>query len=408
MTTHRQSRLTRTLHFVDLHPDVRLISHSRATPSLKDQAKRSPEDPLCSPLASTMVQRAIIDSHVHLWPESASNESGHSWMTPGMPLAKQHILPDYYQASRQDTAEHGNVAVDGVVYVETDRHYETPSDKLIDWASNPLDEVKFVSKIVDGEYGERDSRMLLGIVLWAPMDQSPDVLQDWLHLAEEAAGPEAWKRVKGFRFLLQAIHDRDKFKHLVLSDDFAANLKILGQRGFSFDIGVDQHSGGPWQLEIVYTAMQRAHAEVPDEQKVTFIINHLCKPDFSNATTPDHEDADYYRWTQSIEKMSHMLSTYIKLSGAFSELPKRPTASTDVASQIKPWVERVVTHFGPERMMFGSDWPVCNVNGPSDGSPWVTWTSTVEKLLEKLVQPDERHHVWRTTAIEAYKLQLKD
>jgi L-rhamnono-1,4-lactonase len=354
-----------------------------------------------------MASRAVIDSHIHLWPESASNENGHSWMKPGMPLAKQHILPDYYQASRQDTTEHGDVTVDGVVYVETDRHYETPSEDLADWASNPLDEVKFVRKIVDGGYGERDSRMLLGIVLWAPMNQSPEVLKEWLHLAEEAAGPETWKRVKGFRFLLQAIHDQDKFKQLVLGDDFAANLKILGQRGFSFDIGVDQHSGGPWQLELVYTAMQRAHAGMPDEQKVTFIINHLCKPDFSDITTPDHEDPDYYRWTQSIEKMSRMSNTYIKLSGAFSELPNRPTASTDVASQIKPWVERVVRHFGPRRMMFGSDWPVCNVNGPTDESPWETWTRAVEKLLGGLVEPDEQHHVWRTTAIEAYRLHLE-
>jgi len=323
-----------------------------------------------------------------------------------MPLAKQHILPDYYKASRQTATEHGDVKVDGVVYVETDRHYESPSENLADWASNPLDEVKFVSNIVEGGYGEHDSRMLLGIVLWAPMNQPPEVLKEWLRLAEEAAGTETWKRVKGFRFLLQAIHDQDEFKQLVLGDDFAANLKILGQRGFSFDVGVDQHSGGPWQLELVYIAMQRAHEGVPGEQKVTFIINHLCKPDFSNDITQNHESTDYYRWTQSIEKMSHMSNTYIKLSGAFSELPKRPTASTDVAFQIKSWVGVVIRHFGPKRMMFGSDWPVCNVNGPSDESPWVVWIRVVAKLLDELV-PAEQHHVWHATAVEAYRLSLK-
>lgn len=324
-----------------------------------------------------------------------------------MPLAKQHILPDYYKASLQDTIEHGDVTVSGVVYVETDRHYKTPSENLADWASNPLDEVKFVSKIVDGGYGQRDSRILLGIVLWAPMNQPPEVLKEWLCLAEEAAGPETWKRVKGFRFLLQAIHDQDEFKQLVLGDDFVANLRLLGQRGFSFDIGVDQHSGGPWQLELVHVAMQQAHEGFADEQKVKFIINHLCKPDFSNDTTQNHESADYYRWSQSIENMSHMSNTYIKLSGAFSELPKRPTASTDVASQIKPWIEVVIKHFGPKRMMFGSDWPVCNVNGPTDESPWVAWMRAVGQLLDDLVQPAEQHHVWHTTAVEAYRLSLK-
>jgi L-rhamnono-1,4-lactonase len=66
----------------------------------------------------------------------------------------------------------------------------------------------------------------------------------------------------------------------------------------------------------------------------------------------------------------------------------------------------VITHFGSKRMMFGSDWPVCNVNGSTDESPWVLWARTVGKLLEELVEPAEQHHVWRTTAIEAYKLQL--
>lgn len=320
-----------------------------------------------------------------------------------MPLAKQHILPDYYEASQQ-TSTTSETKVQGVVYVETDRRYESPTGSLSEWARNPLDEVKFVRSIVEGEYGERDSQMLVGIVLWAPMNQPPEVLQEWLHLAEQAAGRATWKRVKGFRFLLQAIHDESKFKDLVLGADFAANLKTLGQRGFSFDVGVDQHSGGPWQLEWVYMAMRRAHAGLEDEEKVTFIINHLCKPDFSNSTTAEHESIDFYRWTQAIEKMSHMSRTYMKLSGAFSELPQRPDARSDVAAQIKPWVEHVLKHFGPARVMFGSDWPVCNANGPEDESPWVIWTDTVERLLTSLVAVEEHERIWRGTAIEAYEL----
>jgi len=325
-------------------------------------------------------------------------------MTPGMPLARQHILSDYYLASEQDSSASGDVEVDGVVYVETDRRYNAPSGNIASWAENPLDEVRFVRSIVEGKYGERDSRLLRGIVLWAPMDQSPETLQQWLRFVEEAAGTETWKRIKGFRFLLQAIHDQEKFKALVLGEDFAANLKILGEHGFSFDLGVDQHSGGPWQLELVYMAMQQAHEGVPDDQKVLFVINHLCKPDFSNVTNPDHEDIDYYRWKQSIEKMSHMSRTYIKLSGAFSELPERPTSKTNVATQIKPWVQHALKHFGPSRVMFGSDWPVCNVNGPENGSPWVLWTTTVEKLLDDLVEITEQERVWSGTATEAYRL----
>lgn len=321
-----------------------------------------------------------------------------------MPLAKQHILPDYYEASHQNANGRGNTKVDGVVYVETDRRYDSPSQDLSHWARNPLDEVKFVRSIVEGEYGEQDGRILRGIVLWAPMDQPTETLREWLRLAEQTAGAETWKRVKGFRFLLQAIHDQDKFKALVLSEEFAANLKVLGEHGLSFDVGVDQRSGGSWQLELVYMAMQSAHEDVPDGQKTIFIVNHLCKPDFSNLTGPDHEDVDYYRWKQSIGKLAHMSRTYIKLSGVFSELSERPNSKTDVATQIKPWAEHVFKHFGPARVMFGSDWPVCNVNGPNDESAWVKWVGVVRQLLDELVKPSEQEHVWRGTAIEAYRL----
>lgn len=349
-----------------------------------------------------MAPTSLIDSHIHLWPEEASNENGHSWMTPGMPLAKQHVLSDYYQASESNADS--SPKLEGVVYVETDRRYDTPTEDLATWAKGPLDEVIFVRDIVEGKYGERDSKMLLGIVLWAPMDQRPEVLEEWLKLAEKTAGPETWKRVKGFRFLLQAIHDKSKFRHLVLSEDFITNLRMLGMAGFSFDIGVDQRSGGAEQLELIFQTMELAHEKATPEEKVTFVINHLCKPDFSNATG-FKEDVDFYRWRQAVEKMSHCAKTYMKLSGAFSELPQRPGQETDVAGAVRPWVEHVFKHFEPRRVMFGSDWPVCNVNGPVEGSPWAKWVATVDKLVRELVEPEKQEYVWSRTARDAYRLQ---
>lgn len=54
--------------------------------------------------------------------------------------------------------------------------------------------------------------------------------------------------------------------------------------------------------------------------------------------------------------------------------------------------------------MFGSDWPVCNVNGPNDDSPWVLWVSTVEKLLDDLVETTDQERVWSGTAMKTYRL----
>lgn len=79
----------------------------------------------------------IIDSHVHLWPQETANEEGHVWMTPGMPLAKPHLIEDYCKVS--------DSSVKGIVYVETDVRYESPwNSDVATWAKGPLDEIDFL------------------------------------------------------------------------------------------------------------------------------------------------------------------------------------------------------------------------------------------------------------------------
>ena len=79
----------------------------------------------------------IIDSHIHLWPGKTANEEGHAWMTPGMPLAKPHMLEDYCKAAQSP--------VKGVVYVETDVRYQSPDGRdVATWAKGPLDEIDFL------------------------------------------------------------------------------------------------------------------------------------------------------------------------------------------------------------------------------------------------------------------------
>nr|OQO16914.1 hypothetical protein B0A51_16055 [Rachicladosporium sp. CCFEE 5018] len=353
-----------------------------------------------------MAPSSLIDSHIHLWPASASNKNAHTWMTPGMPLAKPHLLSNYLLATQDKTVTTArNPTVEGVVYVETDRALLPPTSDLTSWAAEALKEITFLLSIVSGDYGPEANTKLLGIVLWAPMDQPTSTILEWLELAEQTAGSETWKRVKGFRFLLQGLREEAKFREVVLDGPFVKNLKILGRRGFSFDLGVDQHSSGAWQLEIVEQAMRRAHEGVEEGEKVTFIVNHLCKPDFSNRTELGHEDEGFVRWKQAIEKMVKCERTCMKLSGAFSELPETPTAETDVAEQIEPWVKHVFECFGAKRVMFGSDWPVCNVNGPKNGSPFSVWASTVDQLLHKFVPTGDHQHIWSGTAREAYRLQ---
>lgn len=223
-----------------------------------------------------MARLPIIDSHIHLWPESASNPEGHGWMSEGDLLAKQHILSDYYRAAHQDGFDATAPEVKGVVYVETDRHLETSRDQPLGvWARQPVEEIRFLRSIVEGQYGQRDSRTLLGIVAWAPMDQGAKVFEDWLQLAEQTAGAETWSRIKGFRFLLQGITDRQKFESLVFSDEFITILRSFRSAGrsYSFDVGVDAHSGGVWQLEALVKVIERVNEGTENEEKVIFVLS---------------------------------------------------------------------------------------------------------------------------------------
>lgn len=364
-----------------------------------------------------MASQPIIDSHVHLWPASTANPEGHAWMKPGDLLTRQLVLDDYYQAS--DPASTGESAVRGVIYVETDAYYDTPTGdtSLASWAKGPLDEIRFLASIVEGQYGKRNSESLLGIVLWAPLDREPEVFEDWLKLAEETAGPTTWARVVGFRFLLQAIHSEIAFDRLVNGDACIQNLRTLGQRRFTFDVGIDQNAGGTWQLEKCIQSLEKIHNGQLANEKSVFVLNHMCKPDFSASFNPNEAAVKAFEtWKSCMRRFAAMPSVYMKLSGTFTELASAaaadrssPTLTADaiaLATSLGPWIDHIIETFGPARIMFGSDWPVCNVDGPGGDQSWKLWRNIVEEVCNRhTLAPELRQRIWSGTAEEAYRLR---
>ena len=126
-------------------------------------------------------------------------------------------------------------------------------------------EVKEDDGVIDPE---EDKKMCLALVPWAPMARGPEALERYLALAEKEAGEETWKKVKGFRYLLQ-----DKPHGTMLTDEFIASLKLLGRKGYTFDVGVDHHSRGKKQLEETVEMVEKAHEGVPEDEQVTFILS---------------------------------------------------------------------------------------------------------------------------------------
>lgn len=98
----------------------------------------------------------------------------------------------------------------------------------------------------------------------------------------------------------------------------------------------------------------------------------------------------------------------MKLSGAFNEFDSdTPSSPSTVVTSLSTIVSKVFEAF-PGRVMFGSDWPVCNVGGPAEEQGnWGLWVESVELLLkEASVGEGEREAVWWRAGSTAYSVEL--
>ncbi|KAF3041701.1 hypothetical protein E8E12_005767 [Didymella heteroderae] len=346
----------------------------------------------------------ILDSHIHLWPSTATTSEDHGWMTdPSHILVKRHGISDYKAVTASSPA---GSALAGFIYVETDRYLpsKTPAissraseeeveKKLREWAKAPLQELEFLRRIVEESPQEGDGfrqgegEMMKGAIVWAPFNVSTSAFNAYLKIAEEVAGPRLWDKIAGFRYLLQG-KEEGEVKSLVSSDGWIENIVSLrkgrGGKGWAFDVGVDIHRDGTDPLvavgEMILKVREREAGNRSGGQPVRFVLNHLCK----HALTADSSTEPTKDWLAAVSKLGSDQSVFMKLSGAFNEFEKAtPTSTSDIVKSLTPITSLVLDAFG-DRVMFGSDWPVCNVGGPAgEKGNWGLWVESVESLLEE-------------------------
>ncbi|EFR01830.1 amidohydrolase [Nannizzia gypsea CBS 118893] len=348
----------------------------------------------------------IIDSHVHLWTSSQLDTL--AWHSPSNPLGSQHSVQEYRDAAISPLPV--GYHFKGFVYIETDR---ISSLAPHGW-THVLEEVSFISHIACGIPLEGDRHVptdkvpCLAIIPWAPVPLGPDGLEMYMAKVQEKVnnnGKDAWGKVKGVRYLLQ-----DKPRGIMLEDGFIQGLRWLGQRGLTFDLGVDARSGGLHQLEETVELSERLYQQ--GSSQVKLILNHLCKPNLRISPSETYNHREFIEWKRHITSLSRHPLIYIKLSGLFSELLPLPAVeveqdNTDQLSftvdAIQPWTDVVFDTFGTARIMFGSDWPVCNVGGGGNPVTWTRWMKVVQLLLEKRgLADDDKNNIWYLTAQKAY------
>ncbi len=219
-----------------------------------------------------------------------------AWITEEMNVIRRDFLP-------ADLAPLLNTAgIDGCVAVQADQS-EAETQFLLDCAQ----ENDFVKAVVG----------------WVDL-RSPQVAE---RLAYWAAQP----LVKGFRHIVQGEAD-DKF---LLREDFNKGISALKKHGFTYDILVFPH-----QLPAVEQFVEQ-HPEQP------FVIDHLAKPYIKKKEIGD--------WTKQIRRIARWPHVQCKLSGMVTEADMQNWKESD----FRPYLDIVLEAFGPGRLMYGSDWPVC-------------------------------------------------
>ncbi len=175
--------------------------------------------------------------------------------------------------------------------------------------------------------------------------------------------------MKGFRHIAQAE-----------PNDFLARPEIirgigqLGKAGFTYDILIN-----PMQLDAAVQLVRT----LPNQR---FVVDHVAKPYIKTG--------EIETWAAGMRALAEKENVYCKISGMVTEADWRHWTY----DQLKPYMETVLEAFGPDRLMFGSDWPVCLV-----AASYTQWVQTVEQFVSTL-SVAEQEAIWLNNATRFYNL----
>jgi L-fuconolactonase len=210
-----------------------------------------------------------------------------------------------------------------------------------------------------------ENDFIAGVVGRVPLT-SPTVGET---LARLAGNP----RLRGVRHVLQGEADPGFAERA----DFNHGIEALRRFGLAYDILIREH-----QLPMAVALVDRH----PDQ---VFVVDHVAKPRI--------RDGILSPWRERMRGLGRRPNVFCKLSGMVTEADPRAWTRTS----LEPYASAVLEAFGPSRVMFGSDWPVCLAGGG-----YSQWLATVRELCGAL-SAAERGMVLGGTARRAYKLDAR-
>lgn len=209
----------------------------------------------------------------------------------------------------------------------------------------------------------RQNSFIKGVVGWVPLiDPQVGQLLD---------GFKGETKLKGVRHVLQGEPD-----DYMSNPAFDAGLKAVAARGLRYDLLVKAP-----QLPAALKLVDR-------HSTLSFVLDHIAKPAITGAGAPPPE------WRKLMTELARRPHVCCKFSGVVTEVHGYEWT----AQLLKPYFDIVLHAFGPERLMFGSDWPVCLV-----ASDYVRWFRFVEQCTAAL-SPAESRSILGGTAARFYRL----
>jgi L-fuconolactonase len=226
------------------------------------------------------------------------NEREFSWIDDSMAVLRRDFLPVDLQPQLEANEFHGSVVVQ---------------------TRQTLEETGWLLALA------KQNTSVLGVVGWADLC-SPDIA---LQLKDLAANP----KLVGLRHIVQSEPD-DRF---LLRPDFLRGIAALEEFDLAYDILIYAK-----HLPVASEFVQR----FPRQR---FVLDHMAKPPI--------KVKEIDSWADGIRRLSAFPNVFCKISGLVTEADWQRWTADDIA----PYLDVAFDSFGPDRLMIGSDWPVCLV-----------------------------------------------
>lgn len=207
---------------------------------------------------------------------------------------------------------------------------------------------------------------------------------------ESAGFAEYVKRFKGsthVKGVRRVLHVPETPEGYCLGEQFAKSVRLLGESGLSFDLCLrpSELGDGVKLAELC-----------PDTR---LIVDHCGNgdPKAFNAKLAGDEKPWHKvdEWKSGIERLAKQPKVICKISGIVARLPKGGDAG-----DLAPIVNHCLDTFGPDRVVFGSDWPVCLL-----GSPLAKWVEMLTEIIKGRSEAD-RAKLWSQNAVRLYGLKV--